>query len=560
MHSQRSSALMFFLIVSGIAAYTYFGDKAEEAKKANQPQLEVISNSDSANEKSLADSEKIQIDTDLHSIQISLNGGDIIVADLKDQKQTIDSDENFHLFKYEPDFKYYATSDIVIEESEARYALHPKFNATGSSFAMKPAEGIDCQKLSNEDEAKLAKLSVPLTYTDKNGTEFTKTFTFTQCKHVVNVDYAITNIKNNMAVTMESKLIQSVTVPDDGSGVFMASAYRGAAYSNSDTKYSKISFEDIAKKNYDTVDTAEGGWVSMIQHYFVSSWIGLTNHQNTVFTQSLDNGTTAVIGLRSSPVNVTAGPDTKIKLSNNLWIGPKIQEEMKETSNNLDLTIDYGWLSPISSALFWCLKVIHSLVSNWGVAIIILTLIVRGLMFPLTKKQYESMAKMKQLAPKLNQLKEKYKDDRQRLSQETMRLYQTEKVNPLGGCLPMFIQMPIFIALYWTLMESTELRHSPFILWIKDLSVLDPYYVLPLLMGLTMFITQRVSMSATTDQTQKTVMTVMTVVFTFMFCTFPAGLTLYWVVSNIVTIVQQTIIYRQLDKKGLSMRNSAKKA
>ena len=175
-------------------------------------------------------------------------------------------------------------------------------------------------------------------------------------------------------------------------------------------------------------------------------------------------------------------------------------------------------------------------------------------MFTLTKKQYESMAKMKQLAPKLNQLKEKYKNDKQRLSQETMRLYQTEKVNPLGGCLPMLIQMPIFIALYWTLMESTELRHSPFIFWIKDLSVLDPYYVLPLLMGLTMFLTQRMSMSSSTDPTQKTVMTVMTVVFTFMFCTFPAGLTLYWVTSNIITIIQQTVIYRHLEKKGLSMR------
>ncbi|WP_037319579.1 membrane protein insertase YidC [Ruminobacter sp. RM87] len=555
MHTQRSSALMFFSIVSVIAVYTYFADKDEAAKKANQPQLEVVSGAESSSQNTPAFGEKIQIETDLHSIQINLNGGDIVTADLKDQKQNIDSDENFHLFKYTPDYKYYATSDVVIEDlNQSRYLLHPNFSSEKTSYVMNAVSDIDCQNLSNEDNQKLAKLSVPLTYTDKNGTVYTKTFTFTQCKHVVNVDYAISNISKDMSIAMESKLIQSVAVPDNSSGVFMASAYRGSAFSNSENKYSKISFDDIVKKNYDTVSTAEGGWVSMIQHYFVSSWIGLAGHQNTVFTQSADNGATAIIGISSAPVNIKASPDAKIKLSNNLWIGPKIQEEMKDTSNNLDLTIDYGWLSFISSILFKCLKFIHGFVHNWGFAIIILTLLVRGLMFTLTKKQYESMAKMKQLAPKLNQLKEKYKNDKQRLSQETMRLYQTEKVNPLGGCLPMLIQMPIFIALYWTLMESTELRHSPFIFWIKDLSVLDPYYVLPLLMGLTMFLTQRMSMSSSTDPTQKTVMTVMTVVFTFMFCTFPAGLTLYWVTSNIITIIQQTVIYRHLEKKGLSMR------
>lgn len=559
MYSQRSSALMFFLIVSAFAGYTYFSDKTDAERRANQPQLEITAAGGSPEAEKITGENLIEIETDLHSLGVSLNGGDILRIDLKDQKQEIDSDENFHLLKFGDDFKYYATSDLVITENGERYLLHPKFTAPAASFAMEPDPGVNCAKLSEADESKLARLEVPLTYTDKNGTVFVKTFVFTQCRHTVDVTYSVENIGSDMTLSLESKLIQSVEVPESESRLMMASAYRGTAYSSGDTKYSKISLDDIAKQDAsDTVETSRGGWISMIQHYFVAAWIGIGNHENVIFTQPADDHKTAVIGIRSTPV--TAAKDSKAKLQNILWAGPKNQDEMAMASDHLDLTVDYGWLAVISEVLFKLLKLIHGIVHNWGVAIIVLTLIVRGLMYPLTKKQYVSMAKMKQLAPRLNQLKEKYQNDKQKLSEETIKLYAAEKVNPLGGCLPMFIQMPIFIALYWTLMESTELRHSPFILWIHDLSVLDPYYVLPLMMGLTMFITQRASMATVTDPTQKTIMTVMTVVFTFMFCTFPAGLTLYWVVSNIVTIVQQTIIYRHLEKQGLRTRAKPGKA
>ena len=231
---------------------------------------------------------------------------------------------------------------------------------------------------------------------------------------------------------------------------------------------------------------------------------------------------------------------------------------MNEVAENLGLTVDYGWLWFISKPLFKLLTFIQSFVGNWGLAIIVLTFIVRGVMFPLTKAQYTSMAKMRLLQPKIQEIRERYKDDRQKAGAETMKLYKTEKVNPLGGCLPLIIQMPIFIALYWTLMESAELRQSAFILWIKDLSVYDPFFVLPLLYGVSMFIMQKMSPTAVTDPLQKKIFMAMPFVFTFMFCTFPAGLTLYWLVSNCFTILQQVIIYRSLEKKGLSMKTPAK--
>ena len=227
---------------------------------------------------------------------------------------------------------------------------------------------------------------------------------------------------------------------------------------------------------------------------------------------------------------------------------------MEGVAKNLELTVDYGWLWFISIPLFKILTFIHSLIGNWGFSIIVLTMIVRGVMFPLTKAQYTSMAKMRLLQPKLMELRERYKDDRQKIGTETMKLYKSEKVNPLGGCLPLLIQMPIFIALYWTLMESTELRQSSFMLWITDLSVKDPYFVLPILYGVTMFFLQKMSPTPVTDPVQRKVFMAMPFVFTFMFCTFPAGLTLYWLVSNCFTILQQFVIFRSLEKRGLSMK------
>ncbi|MCX9457925.1 membrane protein insertase YidC, partial [Vibrio cholerae] len=238
-----------------------------------------------------------------------------------------------------------------------------------------------------------------------------------------------------------------------------------------------------------------------------------------------------------------------------LWVGPKLQDAMEKVAPNLDLTIDYGWLWFIAKPMFQLLQFLHGIVGNWGVAIILITFIVKGLLYPLTKAQYTSMAKMRMLQPKLQAMRERLGDDRQRMSQEMMELYKKEKVNPLGGCLPLLLQMPIFIALYWTLMESVELRHAPFMLWIHDLSAPDPYYILPILMGVSMFFLQKLSPSAVTDPIQQKVMNFMPVMFTVFFLWFPSGLVLYWLVSNCVTIIQQQVIYRSLEKKGLHSRD-----
>ena len=337
----------------------------------------------------------------------------------------------------------------------------------------------------------------------------------------------------------------------------VAGAYRGSAYSTDSTRYEKETFDDLvdlSKEKQNLNVQTKGGWVAMIQHYFVASWIGDTdeNVENVIYSNSSNADRDAIIGIRTEPTVIQNGSEHDFK--SKMWIGPKNQDNMELVAPNLDLTVDYGWLWFISIPLFKILEFIHSYIGNWGFSIIVLTLVVRSVLFPLTKAQYTSMAKMRLLTPKMQELRERYKDDRQKLGQETMRLYKTEKVNPLGGCFPLLIQMPIFIALYWTLMESTELRHAPFIGWIADLSVHDPYFVTPLLYGVTMYFIQKMSPTPITDPMQRKVMMAMPFVFTFMFCTFPAGLTLYWLVSNCFTIFQQIIIYKSLEKKGLQIK------
>ncbi|GAM65413.1 inner membrane protein translocase component YidC [Vibrio ishigakensis] len=323
--------------------------------------------------------------------------------------------------------------------------------------------------------------------------------------------------------------------------------YRGGAYSTENTRYKKYSFDDMQDRNLSQNLPNGEGWAAMLEHYFVSAWIPRDAAGANVYTRVVGN--LGDIGVRLPNKTIADGQSAEIKST--LWVGPKLQNEMAAVAPNLDLTVDYGWLWFIAKPLHWLLSMIQGVVVNWGLAIIVLTFIVRGAMYPLTKAQYTSMAKMRMLQPKLQAMRERIGDDRQRMSQEMMELYKKEKVNPLGGCLPLILQMPIFIALYWALMESVELRHSPFFGWITDLSAQDPYYILPLLMGASMFLIQKMSPTTVTDPMQQKIMTFMPVMFTFFFLWFPSGLVLYWLVSNIVTLIQQTLIYKALEKKGL---------
>jgi YidC/Oxa1 family membrane protein insertase len=469
----------------------------------------------------------ITINTDVLALSVDTLGGDVTEAKLLAYDNELDSADPFILLKDEPGLSYIAQSGLIgangIDSANGRAQLA----VTAKDFTL--ADGQD-------------ELRVPMTYV-KDGITYTKTFVLKRNSYAVDVEYTIDNQSASAAsVQMYAQLRQNLM--DDGGSLTMPT-YRGGAYSTDTTNYKKYSFDDMQDKSLNMTTT--NGWAAMLQHYFVSAWIPRSEEASNLFTRA-SNGL-GYIGVRLPTTTIAAGTEQTITAT--LWVGPKLQKEMEATAANLNLTVDYGWLWFIASPLHKLLSFIQSIVGNWGIAIMTLTFIVRGAMYPLTKAQYTSMAKMRMLQPKLTAMRERLGDDRQRMSQEMMELYKKEKVNPLGGCLPIVLQMPIFIALYWSLMESVELRHSPFFGWIHDLSAQDPYYILPLLMGVSMFMIQKMSPTTVTDPMQQKIMTFMPVMFTFFFLFFPSGLVLYWLVSNVVTLIQQTLIYRSLEKKGL---------
>lgn len=466
-------------------------------------------------------------------LEITLVGGDVIVADLIDHDDALDSGVPFRLLENANGFTYIAQSGLIGKQG-------PDANPKGRPFySVAKTESI----ISEGQES----VSTALRYVDQQGNVFTKTFSLKRGEFNVNVDYTIENKSDSeINVQLYGQLKESLK---EHSTNLMMPVYRGGAFSTSDTKYSKYKFDDMVDR--DLNKTTEGGWVAMLQHYFVSAWVPSPTDNNVLYSKIIQNKD-ATIGFKS-PIK-TIAPNSIEKFSTNLWIGPKIQDEMAKVGENLDLTVDYGWLWWLAQPLFKLLLFFQGIVGNWGVAIILITFTVKGLLYPLTKAQYTSMAKMRLLQPKIQALRERYGEDRQKVSKAMMEMYKEEKVNPLGGCFPIVLQMPIFIALYWSLMEAVELRHAPFMFWIQDLSVQDPFYILPILMGVSMFFIQKMSPATVQDPMQQKIMKFMPVVFTFFFLWFPAGLVLYWLMSNIVTLVQQTIIYKQFEKQGLGTK------
>jgi YidC/Oxa1 family membrane protein insertase len=320
--------------------------------------------------------------------------------------------------------------------------------------------------------------------------------------------------------------------------------YLGAAMWTASEPYKKVSMKDIDKGQ--VKETVQGGWVAWLQHYFVTAWIPSHADSNTVTTRKDSQGN-YIIGFTGP--SLTAAPGAKVETNATLYAGPKSQAVLKELSPGLELTVDYGILWFIAQPIFWLLQHIHALVGNWGWSIIFLTMLIKGLFFPLSAASYRSMARMRAVAPKLAILKEQHGDDRQKLSQSMMELYKKEKINPLGGCLPILVQMPVFLSLYWVLLESVEMRQAPWLLWITDLSIKDPFFILPIIMGATMFIQQRLNPTPP-DPMQAKVMKLMPIIFTFFFLWFPAGLVLYWVVNNTLSITQQWYITRGIEAKA----------
>ena len=516
------------------AAETQAPQVAAQAAKATAQGLEAPSSSTTANTAaglstpdtaaSTPSSNLIEIKTDVLDLRIDPQGGDVVYAALLEHKQNNASESPFVLLSDNQSRSYVAKSGLQLEGHKGRIA----FSADSNSYTLGE----------NDDN-----LQIDLK-ADVNGVAVIKRFTVSKNSYQLKVDYLLDNQSQQPTnARFIGQLARDNSAdPSTGGGMGMKS-YLGAAFSSEENHYQKIDFDDIQDGSFKNADI-QGGWVSMIQHYFVSAWVPAEGQKNLYYT-SVDKQQRNVAAFASPSTQIAAGQQAELGAT--LYVGPKDQDQLEATAPYLELVVDFGWLWFLANPLFWLLEHIHALVGNWGASIILLTVLVKVVLFPLSATAYRSMAKMRKMGPEMQRIKEKYGSDRQKVSQEMMKFYQTEKINPLGGCLPIVIQMPVFIALYWMLMESVELRHAPFMLWIQDLSMKDPLFILPIIMGATMFIQQQLNPTPP-DPTQAKIMKMLPIVFTFFFLWFPAGLVLYWIVNNTLSITQQYFITRQIEK------------
>lgn len=465
----------------------------------------------------------IAVVTDVLDLRIDPQGGDIVYAALPQHKLTLNSDRPYVLLSDSESRSYVARSGLQLDGQAGRIAFTPEQNE---------------HRMAEDDN----RIEVDLR-AEVNGIDIIKRFTFERGNYAVDVNYYLTNSSETPVTARFIGQLARDNSSDPSSGPALGmQSYLGAAYSTPESRYEKVDFDDIQSGSFQNVD-AQGGWVAIIQHYFVSAWAPSQNQQNLYYatTDSQNRNVAAFAG----PVS-TLAPGGEARLGATLYMGPKVQDYLETVAPNLRLTVDFGWLWFIANPLFWLLDQIHNLIGNWGWSIVLLTITVKLVLWPLSAKAYKSMARMRKLGPEMQRLKEQYGDDRQKMSQEMMKFYQKEKINPLGGCLPILVQMPVFIALYWMLLESVELRHAPFMFWIQDLSVKDPFFILPILMGASMFVQQMLNPTPP-DPMQAKIMRMLPIVFTFFFLWFPAGLVIYWVVNNIISIAQQYAITRKIE-------------
>ncbi|MCT6700463.1 membrane protein insertase YidC [Rheinheimera sp. 4Y26] len=544
MESQRSFLVIALALVSFLMWQQWqvdYGPKpvvpasnSQTTSSAADLQLSASgSNTAAAPEVKAAQAQLVEVKTDVLTVKIDSRGGDIVALELPGFTVSQENKAAYQLMRQQPGFEYVAQSGLLGDGPDDKKAPRQIYQVAQNSYQLANGQ---------------TELIVPLTMTH-NGLVIEKRFIFTAGKYDVRVEYSVTNQGDG------SKVVQPyfhfAQTIDNGEGTnMMMPVYRGGAYSTADQRYEKLSFDDMKEANLNL--STQGGWVSMLEHYFVAAWVPQGEGNNQLYSMVADN--LGVIGVQAPQQSIAVGEQKTFAAT--FYAGPKDQDNLAQIANGLDLTVDYGMLWFISQPLFWLLQLIHGVVGNWGVAIIAITLLVKGLMFPLTKVQYESMAKMRNLKPKIDELQARYKDDRQKMGPAMMELYRKEKVNPMGGCLPMLIQLPIFLALYWVFVESVELRQAPFMLWITDLSVKDPYYVLPVLYGISMFIMQKLTPMTVTDPMQAKIMLWMPVAFSVFFLWFPSGLVLYWVISNLISLAQMLYIYRGMEKKGLYVRNA----
>ncbi len=467
--------------------------------------------------------QRVKVVTDQYIAEIDTRGGTLVNLQLRKFFQTQQDKKPIDLLA-EDSSKYYIVQSGLIAAKGKAPDHHVLYQAAHTDYRMKPGEN---------------KLVVPLTWTDPAGVKVSKTFTFERGRDLIQISHRVDNA--SQSVWRGSQYRQLVrTEPAHGHG-FASRFYAGGVYSTPDKHYEKVSFDDMTKQNLDI--QVNGGWVAMSQHYFLGALIPGEGQTDTFYTKKLTDGL-YVLGMVSEPKTVAPGADATF--TTELYAGPKIQARLDAAAPYLSRTVDYGWLWFLSQPLFYLLKWIHQFLGNWGWSIIVLTVFIKLVFFKLSETSYRSMANMKRMGPRMQRLKELHGDDRQKLNQAMMELYKKEKINPLGGCLPMVVQIPVFIALYWMLLESVELRHAPWILWIHDLSAMDPYYILPVLMGITMFAQQRLNPTPP-DPMQAKLMMALPLVFTVFFLWFPAGLVLYYLVNNLLSIAQQWLIMHRME-------------
>ncbi len=469
-----------------------------------------------------AKGEIISIKTDVYDLEINTLGGGISQMQLSQYPEEKSKKSVIQLLNGEMPKIFVVESGLISDGGESPNH-HALWRAEKKHYTL------------TADEIK-----VPLTWENDQGIKVIKTYVFSKGSYKVDVETRIVNNTKNDWSAREYLQLKRNNYTEKKANSFIYTYTGGVLYTAED-KYQKIDFDDMQDENLSR--DATGGWLAMIQHYFGAAWIPEKQNQYHYYTKALDGGL-FVIGAFSPKKTVTPGETKTITAT--LFAGPKIQEQLEETAEGLVLMVDYGKLTIIAEPIYWLLSFFFSFVGNWGVAIILVTLTIKALFYKLSEKSYRSMAHMKLVQPRIVALKERYGDDKQKLNQAMMELYKTEKINPLGGCFPILIQIPVFIALYWVLLESVDMRQAPFMLWMDNLSAPDPYFILPVVYGITMFLQQRLN-PAPVDPMQKKMMQMLPIMFTGFFAFFPSGLVLYWIVNNVLTIIQQTVIMKKIE-------------
>jgi len=466
-------------------------------------------------------SERVTITTDVMKADIDTLGGELKRLELLKQKDAVDPKKNVVLFDSSANRTYLAQSGLI----------GGPFPNHKSPFVAKPGP----RTLDGKNEIQL------MLESEQNGVKLTKTYTFRKGDYTIDIKHAVTNASGApISPSLYVQLLRDGNKPEGESKFY--STFTGPAVYTEAEHFQKLDFAKIEKGKDEHATKADNGWIALVQHYFVSAFIPPANKPREIFTKKVDENLYAVGSIL--PMG-TIAPGATAVMDTRIYSGPQESAVLEKVAPGLELVKDYGWLTIVAKPIFLLMNQIHKLLGNWGWTIIVLTVLIKLAFFPLSVASYRSMAKMKTVTPRMTAIRERFKGDPQKMNQAMMELYKTEKINPLGGCLPIVVQIPVFIALYWVLLASVEMRNAPWLGWIHDLASPDPFYILPVIMAVSMFIQTKLNPTPP-DPVQAKVMMFMPIVFSVMFFFFPAGLVLYWVVNNILSIAQQWVITRKI--------------